>query len=176
MQQYVLHAAASTLPTRPIMENIEKIQLDKLLEYEDENMINRFVDMFDVTDEEAKEIFKETLKFLYISRLSGVFIPDDLLILDEMWHNMILFTPEYHAFSQAYFGRYLHHLPAKKSEKESRKRLLQKNPEKARNEYLTQMQLLMSITYDELGEETVVKWFQEYPEKYSAENIKALRK
>ncbi|MEJ7658804.1 MAG: hypothetical protein WKG07_03825 [Hymenobacter sp.] len=46
-----------------------------------------------------------------------VFIPDDLLIIDEMWHNFILFTPAYHAFCQAHFQKYLHHVPATKQEK-----------------------------------------------------------
>lgn len=158
------------------MEDLEKIRLGRLLEYKDENVISRFTDTFDVTNEEAEDILKETLKFLYICQIPGVFIPDDLLMLDEMWHNMVLFTPEYHKFSQAYFSKYLHHLPAKKSEKEERKQLLLQNPEKARQEYLDKLQVLISITYDYLGEETVKKWFQEYPEKYSKEKIKALRK
>lgn len=158
------------------MESLEKIALDRLLEYKDENVISRFTDLFSVKEEEAEDILKETLKFLYISQLPGVFIPDDLLILDEMWHNMILFTPQYHEFSHEHFTNYVHHLPAKKFEKETRKLLLQQNPDKARQEYLDKLQVLISITYDHLGEETVKKWFQEYPKKYSKENIKALRK
>ena len=55
--------------------------------------------MYNVDQEEAEDILKETLKFLYISQIPETFIPDDLLILDAMWHNMILFTPEYITFS-----------------------------------------------------------------------------
>lgn len=158
------------------MQVLEKDQLNSLLEFENVDVLARFMDMYDVSEAEAHDILKETLKFLYISQLPGTFIPDDLLILDEMWHNMILFTPEYHKFSQQHFNKYFHHVPASKKEKEERKRLLDINPEKVRQEYLDKLQVLISITYDHLGEETVKKWFQEYPEKYSKENIAKLRK
>ena len=67
--------------------------------------------------EEAEAIFTETKKFLYISRQPGVFIPDELLIVDEMWHNFILFTATYQEFCLRYFGIYIHHTPAAKAEK-----------------------------------------------------------
>jgi hypothetical protein len=44
---------------------------------------------------------------------------------------------------------------------------------KAFNEKLA---VLMSVAYDQLGKDTVVKWFQVYPVKYSKEAIKKLRK
>ncbi|MCB0629981.1 MAG: hypothetical protein R2824_24945 [Saprospiraceae bacterium] len=167
-------AAASTIPID--MQTLEKEQLYRLLEFEDEDVLCRFTDMFAVGEEEARDILQETLKFLYISQVPGTFIPDDLLIIDEMWHNMILFTPQYHAFSQQHFKKYFHHIPAGKKEKEERKRVLDENPEKARAAYLEKLENLVSIIYDHLGEDTVVKWFREYPVKYSKDRIKALRK
>lgn len=158
------------------MHPLKKEQLYSLLEFEDEDVLCRFTDMFAVEEEEAREILQETLKFLYISQIPGTFIPDDLLIIDEMWHNMILFTPQYHDFSQQHFNKYFHHIPAGKKEKEDRKRALDEDPEKARAAYLKKLENLVSIIYDHLGEETVVKWFREYPEKYSKTRINALRK
>lgn len=32
-------------------------------------------------------------------------------IIDEVWHNLILFTKDYHEFSMLVYGEYLHHLP-----------------------------------------------------------------
>lgn len=32
--------------------------------------------------------------------------------IDEVWHNHILFTKQYHADCEALFGRYLHHHPS----------------------------------------------------------------
>ncbi|WP_147302837.1 glycine-rich domain-containing protein [Marinoscillum furvescens] len=151
-------------------------QLEDLLSYENEDMLSRFTDMYAMNESEAQEIMQETLKFIYISQIPGTFIPDDLLIIDEMWHNMILFTPQYHEFSERYFQRYFHHIPASKAEKQERKKQLAVDADTARQNYLKKLEVLISITYDHLGEQTVKKWFQEYPEKYSKERIKALRK
>lgn len=158
------------------MEQLETTQLEELLSFYDEDMLSRFTDMYDMDLAEAEDILQETLKFLYIAQLPGTFIPDDLLIIDEMWHNMILFTPQYHEFSQKHFQRYFHHVPAIKKEKEDRKKAVAEDPDKAREEYLEKLEVLMSVTFDNLGEGTVRKWFEDYPVRYSKERIKALRK
>lgn len=151
-------------------------QLEDLLSYHNEDILSRFTDMFEVTSEEALDIFQETKKFLYVCQVDGIFIPDDLLILDEMWHNFILFTKEYHAFCNRYFHRYFHHLPASKKEKEDQKRKDLEDPEGARTLYLQKLEHVINTVYDQLGEATVIKWFREYPATYSKENIKQLRK
>ena len=151
-------------------------QLKEILSYNSEDILSRFTDMFEVTNEEALDLFQETKKFLYVCQVDGVFIPDDLLILDEMWHNFILFTKEYHAFCDRYFNRYFHHLPASKKEKADQRFKNLRDPEKAQADYLQKLQHVISTVYDHLGEETVIKWFQVYPETYSKENIKRLRK
>jgi hypothetical protein len=93
-----------------------------------------------------------------------------------MWHNFILFTPQYHEFCKEHFQNYFHHLPASKKEKEERERKRIANPVKAKEEYLEKLKALIEATFDHLGEETVIKWFQIYPEKYSKDVIKSLRK
>ena len=118
----------------------------------------------------------ETKKFLIIGREPGIFMFDDILILDEMWHNFICFTREYTEFGKKYFGHYLHHLPNTKSEKEKLKKLVSENPQKAREEYLESLRITMETCYDAFGQETVSKWFEVYPVLYSKENIKQLRK
>lgn len=158
------------------MKQLEKDQLTGILQFKNEDMISRFSDIYKMEPQEIDEIFTETLKFLYISQIPGVFIPDDLLIIDEMWHNMILFTPQYHEFSKKYFDSYFHHVPASKQEKDNRKERMLKNPENAKEEYLQKLEFMLSVTYDYLGEETVIKWFREYPKKYSKDKIKSLRK
>lgn len=156
---------------------MKNTRLEALEQYQNDDVISRFMDMYIVDEVEALDLFQETKKFLHISPLEGVFIPDDLLILDEMWHNFILFTSSYHDFSHEFFeNKFLHHLPASKKDKETHRQLLSTDPEKAKSEYLKKMGRLISVVYDELGEATVKKWFQLYPEKYSKENIKKLRK
>ncbi|WP_438422304.1 hypothetical protein [Aquimarina macrocephali] len=159
------------------MKRLDKKQLENILQFKNEDIISRFNDMYQIETEEVNDIFNETLKFLFISQIPGVFIPDDLLIIDEMWHNMILFTPQYHEFSKEYFNTtYFHHVPASKKEKEDRTRNMMKDPEKAKKEYLQKLEFLLSVTYDYLGEKTVEKWFRKYANQYSKEQLKVLRK
>lgn len=159
------------------MNSISEDQLTKLLSFTDENVISRFVDMYSISESEAEDILQETLKFLYISQIPGVFIPDDLLIIDEMWHNLILFTPLYHEFSQKFMNTsYFHHLPTSKNEKKQRDLSMKNDFDKAKDDYLKKLEFLLSTTYDHLGQDTVEKWFKIYPKKYSKENIKKLRK
>jgi len=155
---------------------LDNAQLERMLSYTNENIISRFLDMFDMSEDEAKDLFTETRKFLFICQLKDVFIPDDLLIIDEMWHNFVLFTKDYQAFCDTHFGKYFHHLPASKKEKEEQRLKNERDPEIAKTEYLEKLEYIMNLTYDYLGEETVIKWFKTYPIKYSKENIKALRK
>ena len=54
------------------------------------------------------------------------------------------------------FGKYFHHIPARKQEKIEREKSRLADPEKAREDYLAKLQVLLSITYDHLGEETVI--------------------
>ena len=53
---------------------------------------------------------------------------------------------------------------------------MMKDPEKAKKEYLQKLEFLLSVTYDYLGEKTVEKWFRQYANQYSKEQLKALRK
>ena len=155
---------------------MQSTTLEALLQYKNENVISRFTDLFEVPEEEAEDIFTETKKFLYISRQPGVFIPDELLIVDEMWHNFILFTATYHDFCARYFGGFLHHLPASKGEKIQQQQQLSADAVSVRNAFKQKLATFMNITYDQLGRETVVRWFHEYPQRYSKQTIKTLRK
>lgn len=155
---------------------LDPVQLQNMLAYKNENVISRFTGMFAISEDEAEDIFRETIKFLYIVRLPKIYIMDDLVILDEMWHNFILFTKEYHRFCTEHFGKYLHHLPASKKEKEEANARAVADPEGTMAAYKDTMRRVMSVTYDHLGSETVVKWFQQYPEQYSRTKILELRK
>lgn len=158
------------------MNTSETSPLKEILEYQHPDVISRFTDLFSISQDEACDIFTITKKFLFISQIKGVFIPDDLLIIDEMWHNFILFTSDYNDFCLNSFKRFLHHRPATKNEKEQNQQLKTTLPEEAKKLYLEKLQFLISVTYDYYGEETVIKWFELYPEKYNTKNILMLRK
>ena len=157
---------------------MDKTLKNAILTYQNSNVISRFTDKYALDEKEAKSIFTETKKFLYLSycEKEKAVIYDDMLIVDEMWHNFILFTKDYHAFCIKFFGKYLHHLPASKEAKQKHLKRSESQPEKVKQEYLSKMESLMGITYDYFGETTVSKWFDEYPEIYSPEKIKSLIK
>jgi hypothetical protein len=150
--------------------------LSAILQYRNEDILSRFTDLFYVTEAEAEDIFTETKKFLFICRQPGVFIPDELLIVDEMWHNFILFTATYQEFCNRFFGGYLHHLPASKADKMQQREQVAADVTATRKAFSEKLARLMSIVFDQLGRDTVIKWFHQYPQQYSKQAIKNLRK
>lgn len=145
--------------------------LINVLTYKNEDVINRFVTMYDIEQEEASKIFNETLKWLWLgNKIEGVFIDDSTLIIDEMWHNFILFTQDYEQFCINSFGRYIHHQPEKRKQVDWYVEPF--NIEEHRNN----LEKLYEGVYDHLGEETLLTWYEVFPQKYSLENIKKMRR
>lgn len=147
------------------------IDLNNVLAYKNKDIVDRFLAMYNVEQEEASKIFNETLKWLWLgNKIDGVFIDDSTLIIDEMWHNFILFTQDYEMFCLSNFGRYIHHQP------EKRKQQQWYNNQFNIEEHKNKLETLYGAVYDHLGEETLMTWFEEFPQKYSLENIKKMRR
>ncbi|HYD04029.1 MAG TPA: hypothetical protein VEC16_07070 [Alphaproteobacteria bacterium] len=60
---------------------------------------------------EYKEAFTELKKFFALTKLYGKGLAMTSPKVDEVWHQFILFTREYHSFCDEFIGRYLHHEP-----------------------------------------------------------------
>ena len=61
---------------------------------------------------QANALFLELKRYLLLAEQQGDrAVPMFSLRIDEVWHQFILFTAEYTAFCQRYFGHYLHHMP-----------------------------------------------------------------
>jgi hypothetical protein len=73
---------------------------------------------------------------------------EEMREVDNMWHNFILYTKDYHEFCQRFFGEYLHHQPD-----------VAEGPPPPAEKFTEQMEKYLSYIYDNLGEETVRKWF-----------------
>lgn len=147
-------------------------ELEDVLKYRNENVVYGFRLAFDVDEEEAEDIFVETLRWLWYcnhpdSRKSRS-IDKPLLVIDEMWHTFILYTVDYFKFCKEYFGRYLHHAPTTKEGKEQYRSRTKKEKRQSKEDEL-------SIKYDVLGKETFIKWYHTYPEKYTQEKLLTLR-
>ena len=65
-----------------------------------------------VMDEETfEQAFGELKKYVSLIRFSGKRLAMTSPTIDEVWHQFILFTREYHSFCETFYGEYLHHSP-----------------------------------------------------------------
>lgn len=157
------------------MDKIPLLKNPEYINYTNEDVLFRFSNMYNMENEEIEDLFLETKKFLALSSsVPGLYVNNDILIIDEMWHNFILFTTVYESFCKKFFNRFIHHIPASKKERESISKLRKENPEKVNKQFLEDEEHMLNVVYDYLGEDTVVKWFQYYPEKYTKEYIKSI--
>ncbi|WP_186647030.1 hypothetical protein [Fluviispira vulneris] len=143
--------------------NYKRKSLSEVLKYYNKKIIERFIqENPSISFKESEEIFTETLKWLSLYNESiidekinfNLFIYSDSIIIDEKWHNFILFTKYYHSFCEEYFGRYIHHIPVIDNDNKD-------------SDIETKLSELYGYIYDKLGEETLNLWFREFPEKYN---------
>ncbi len=156
--------------------------LERILEYKNDFVIDCFLKQYSFTRDEAKDIFQETLKWLYLcghsyteSNVPAPSIFGGTKIIDEMWHTFILCTKDYYDFCEKYIGKFIHHQPSTIYEKEELKRAYLLNPQEQENKLDSEFRELMSYVYDLLGEETTVKWFDTYQSKYSVDRINSAK-
>jgi hypothetical protein len=138
-------------------------ELSELLTYHHPKVIASYVRTYPGSEEKANTLFQDMLRFLWISRKhqsDRSLHPDDEQIqfqfvmheemreIDNMWHNFILYTHDYIAFCQRYFGEYLHHVPDVADTITS-----------GVEEFSDDLEKYLLYTYDNLGEETVRRWF-----------------
>lgn len=151
--------------------------LKTVLNYSNEAVIERFMSEYGLARAEALKIFKDLLRWLWLNALHSIELTQGVsnipswlgiraeqMVIDEMWHVFLLYTDEYHAFCQKYFGFPIGHSP-------------NDNANEVLSERELETYLLSYLTYVEqhLGPDTVFRWFEEYSETYSAENLLRLR-
>ncbi|MGX9522951.1 glycine-rich domain-containing protein [Vibrio mediterranei] len=155
--------------------------LATILNYRNDDVISKFCKEWDVSKEDAEEIFNETLKFMYLAskcqtECINIEVHEHIQVIDEMWHTFILFTDSYHKFCQDNLGGFLHHFPFTKNMlKEEMKHVAKLN-----SDFLTEKRNLfnqqISKINELLGENTTIKWYAEFATKYSIEQLNILRK
>lgn len=80
-----------------------------IISYKNQTVISRYVMCYGVSVEVAQELFKETLKFLYVRSQSyqEVLIPSKNV--GQMWRLFLQDTQAYENFCRFYLNRYIHH-------------------------------------------------------------------
>lgn len=153
------------------------------LDYEEEHIvIEGFMERYNVTKEEAQDIFTETKKWLWLAAKTmdsdkpNLFIDKPLVIIDEMWHNFILHTKYYYDYCMTKFNRLIHHFPTPHSERLKLEEDFKKNPQTIKALYEHAVKRQYGLIYDHLGSETLLKWYETIGKKYTTEYIAAIKK
>lgn len=150
--------------------------LEDVMAFENSDVVYRFKKNYGVSTEESQDIFDQVKKFLWLGNeqrcegiTKGLTIDHPIVVIDEMWHNFVLFTHEYTNFCNKFFGHYIHHAPATEAEEAHYRAELKaftdtqaliafkKESKRPQYEYI----------YDRLGKETFQKWYADYPRRYS---------
>jgi hypothetical protein len=139
--------------------------LDVVLRYRYPEVIHRFCDEWDVSRTEARLVFADLLRYLWLAQQNKELAP--VPIIDKMWHTFLAFTRPYAEFSRRYFGRMLHHVPTTSAEKRAGARLVETAPERARARHERGLQRDVSAVYETLGERVALRWYVVYSDRYS---------
>ncbi len=144
-------------------------ELAKLLTYSNLHILKRYEQDYPNNRLSPEEALQELLKFFWLSQKlkleqknaqnnSQVIalnfeaaIHEEMKEIDDMWHTFLLFTKDYMSFCEHYFGDFIHHSPTTDDSAIS-------SPE----EYEKDLENYLSYIYDNLGEATVRKWFNEF--------------
>jgi hypothetical protein len=135
------------------------VSLDEVLAYRHPGVVRRYAKEQGASLVQAEEVFRETLKGLYLCsrRLSagpesvGCPMTPEIAQLDEKWHTFVLFTRDYADFCERSFGFFLHHVPNEDEEDRP------EDPETVR----PLLERYFGLVYDVLGEDTLQSWYEE---------------
>lgn len=160
------------------MSNSDFINIENVLAYKNNMVVHKFLESYNMPFEDAEDIFMETKKWLWLcgkaihQRKNGLDCPpllitQELFIIDEMWHTFILFTREYSSFCKKYFTHYIHHSPTTKLEKEEFAYRKKNAPQELAKEIIKKRELQYNYIYENLGRETLIKWYSLIPDQYN---------
>ncbi len=140
--------------------------LTELLRYKNQAVIERFIINNPNEAVSSEPLFHDMLRYLWLCekhRVDCARAPDDpalqfipvmhqeMRVIDQMWHEFILLTRDYHDFCHHYFGHFLHHEPNMRT-----------NLAYSQAQLSESLYLFLNYTYDTLGEETLSRWFAEH--------------
>jgi hypothetical protein len=155
--------------------------LAQALAYRNDQILHKFRERWDVSHEEADELFEETKKWLWLQvaarqrpEAPPLAMTVALAMVDEMLHTFILFTREYIQYCDDNYGVYLHHTPMTKKEKDAKLAWFKSAPEQMLAHEAEFLSRMYAFTYDLLGEETVTRWYAQYAVKYSGTRMSEL--
>lgn len=139
--------------------------LEKILKYENHNLIKRFKKDYPLSKLTAEEALTNLIKYLWLCQKHefdkrnsphdetlkfNCAVHTEMHEIDNMWHTFLLFTKDYQNFCTQYFSEYMHHVPNTDEEMLSSK------------QFEIELVKYLSYVYDNLGEETLCQWFAQH--------------
>jgi hypothetical protein len=106
-----------TQPVPPVT-TVKKPILEAVMAYQFDPLIHRMMDQRGWKEEKVMSVFEDLKRFLFLCAVSETPIVPTRVI-DEMWHDFILFTEDYAMFCQSFLGKFIHHRPRRRDEPRS---------------------------------------------------------
>lgn len=140
--------------------------LETVLQYSNSVVLKRFENNYPHDAARAQQLFTEMLRYLWLCEKHDFdlknqpnnpvlqFIPvmhQEMRAIDNMWHEFILITRDYHDFCHQYFGHFIHHEPN-----------MRETLDYSEDEFVESLSLFLNYTYDVLDEETLKIWFSDH--------------
>jgi hypothetical protein len=152
--------------------------LDRVLAYRNADVVDRFCDDWDVERAEAEALFDDMLRWLWLgTRTDGPLgITEPLLAIDEMWHTFVLFTVDYARFCEERIGRFIHHTPATRTERDADRELWRTDPATAQARWEARERAQYELVFRELGEATLLRWYVDLPTRFDEAFFRTARK
>jgi uncharacterized protein YeaO (DUF488 family) len=151
--------------------------LSEVVAYRNARVIRGFLRDYDLPPAEARMLFREMLKLLWLSEKYDRKIPiwAAWKPLDDMWHWFVLHTEDYEQFCQRYFGHMLHHDPETRGSSMNRRfaAALPVDHDCLCKEYEREVHRCLEIVWTELGRRTANRWFNEFWHRYTPEFLDA---
>ncbi|HEY2732678.1 MAG TPA: hypothetical protein VGI70_01770 [Polyangiales bacterium] len=140
--------------------------LREVLAYRNDEVVARFCKMWPVPRPQARRVFGDLLRYLWIASSGEPLTP--VLIVDEMWHAFVVYTRDYAAFCDRYFGRMIHHEPTRFAEERAWNRLVRRSPARARASLAKTLEREVALVADRLGKAVMLRWYRAYAKRYNA--------
>lgn len=140
--------------------------LARLLRYRNPEVIYRFCSVWDAEPAEARRIFADMQRYLWLVAQPGNHTIAPVPIIDEMWHTFLAFTIDYRDWGVTYFGRMLEHVPTTSHEKAAIRRRFAVAGDRAIAEESERMIADVTKVYDAFGEAVVLRWYVAYATEY----------
>ena len=179
-------ARAAARPARSSRAGLAPRSLSYALAYTNDAVIEKFLERHDVPLAEARSLFRETKKWLWLAARTQdeaaagldatpqLAIDGPLVLLDEMWHTFILFTSDYAHYCYSRFGRYVHHHPTTADEKQRRREDYDRAPAAFRRKERARMRAQYTYVCEQLGEATLRRWYSDFARRYTPQFVRAV--